>query len=113
MRAGLALGSAGPSITMAACCEVLAFGLGALTPMPAVRNFSICAATAVALDFILQVIIDDGDGTRGFYGFFGSKTQSEQATSSDCACRLLQGLFVGFYTPAASLVDGVVLLGHI
>lgn len=53
--AGLALGSAGPSITLAASCEVLAFGLGALTPMPAVRNFSICAATAVLLDFILQV----------------------------------------------------------
>jgi hypothetical protein len=54
-RAGLALGSAGPSITMAACCEVLAFGLGALTSMPAVRNFSICAAIAVGLDFLLQV----------------------------------------------------------
>ncbi|KAF6262418.1 multidrug efflux transporter AcrB transmembrane domain-containing protein [Scenedesmus sp. NREL 46B-D3] len=56
-RAGLALGSAGPSITLAASCEVLAFGLGALTPMPAVRNFSICAATAVLLDFILQVTV--------------------------------------------------------
>jgi Niemann-Pick C1 protein len=54
-RAGLALASAGPSITLAAACEVLAFGLGALTPMPAVRNFSLCAAAAVALDFALQV----------------------------------------------------------
>eukprot|EP00879_Flechtneria_rotunda_P012269 GHRR01012815.1.p1 GENE.GHRR01012815.1~~GHRR01012815.1.p1 ORF type:complete len:1130 (+),score=344.72 GHRR01012815.1:967-4356(+) len=56
-RAGLALGSAGPSITLAASCEVLAFGLGSLTPMPAVRNFSLCAATAVLLDFILQVTV--------------------------------------------------------
>ncbi|KAF8057679.1 NPC1 [Scenedesmus sp. PABB004] len=56
-RAGLALGSAGPSITLAASCEVLAFGLGGLTPMPAVRNFSICAAAAVALDFLLQVTV--------------------------------------------------------
>eukprot|EP00775_Hariotina_reticulata_P001814 gene1814-2147_t len=54
-RSALALGSAGPSITLAASCEVLAFGLGALTPMPAVRNFSLCAATAVLLDFLLQV----------------------------------------------------------
>lgn len=55
-RAGLALGAAGPSITLAAACEVLAFGLGALlTPMPAVRSFSIVAAAAVALDFALQV----------------------------------------------------------
>ncbi len=59
-RAGLALGSAGPSITLAAACEVLAFGLGSLTPMPAVRNFSICAAVAVALDFVLQVRLTDG-----------------------------------------------------
>lgn len=35
--------------------QVLAFGLGALTSMPAVRNFSICAAIAVGLDFLLQV----------------------------------------------------------
>ncbi len=54
-RMGLALGSAGPSITLAAACEGLAFGLGALTPMPAVRNFSACAACAVMLDFVLQV----------------------------------------------------------
>jgi predicted exporter len=40
---------------LAASCEVLTFGLDALTPMPAVRNFCICAATAVLLDFILQV----------------------------------------------------------
>ena len=55
-RVGLALGAAGPSITLAAACEVLAFGLGAaLTPVPAVRNFSVCAALAVLLDFVLQV----------------------------------------------------------
>jgi hypothetical protein len=42
---------------MAACCEVLAFGLGALTSMPAVRNFSVCAAIAVGLDFLLQVCL--------------------------------------------------------
>lgn len=53
---GVALGAAGPSITLAASCEGLAFGLGALTPMPAVRNFSLCAAMAVLLDFVLQVI---------------------------------------------------------
>lgn len=35
--------------------QVLAFALGALSPMPAVRNFSICAATAIGLDFVLQV----------------------------------------------------------
>ena len=54
-RMSLALGFAGPSISLAAACEGLAFGLGALTPMPAVRNFSLCACAAVLLDFVLQV----------------------------------------------------------
>lgn len=54
-RVGAALAEVGPSITLAAACEVLAFGLGALAGMPAVRNFSICAAVAVALDYLLQV----------------------------------------------------------
>jgi hypothetical protein len=54
-RMGLALAAVGPSITLAATCEVAAFGLGALTSMPAVRNFSMCAAVAVLLDFVLQV----------------------------------------------------------
>jgi Niemann-Pick C1 protein len=54
-RVASALSSVGPSITLAASAEVLAFGLGALSPMPAVRNFSVCAAVAIALDFVLQV----------------------------------------------------------
>ena len=54
-RLGRALAAAGPSITLAAACEALAFGLGGLTTMPAVRNFSLCAAVAVLLDYALQV----------------------------------------------------------
>lgn len=54
-RLGRALAAAGPSITLAAACEALAFGLGGLTSMPAVRNFSLCAAVAVLLDYALQV----------------------------------------------------------
>jgi Niemann-Pick C1 protein len=54
-RVGRALGATGPSITLAAACEVAAFALGGLTSMPAVRSFSLCAAFAVALDYILQV----------------------------------------------------------
>ncbi|GIL73679.1 hypothetical protein Vretifemale_3814, partial [Volvox reticuliferus] len=57
-RLALALASAGPSITLAATCEVAAFALGGLlTSMPAVRNFSLAAAAAVALDFVLQVTV--------------------------------------------------------
>lgn len=38
-----------------ACAEVVAFALGGFSSMPAVQNFSICAALAVFLDFGLQV----------------------------------------------------------
>lgn len=56
LRLAAAMASAGPSITLAAACEVAAFGLGGvLTSMPAVRNFSLAAAAAVLLDFVLQV----------------------------------------------------------
>ncbi|GLI64747.1 hypothetical protein VaNZ11_008114, partial [Volvox africanus] len=57
-RLALALAAAGPSITLAATCEVAAFAFGGLlTSMPAVRNFSLAAAAAVALDFVLQVTV--------------------------------------------------------
>lgn len=52
----LVVWQAGPSITLAATAETLAFALGGLTPMPAVRNFSLVAALAVLLDFFLQVL---------------------------------------------------------
>jgi Sterol-sensing domain of SREBP cleavage-activation len=54
-RLGGALAEAGPSITLAAAAETLAFALGGLTSMPAVRNFALCAALAIFLDFLLQV----------------------------------------------------------
>ncbi len=45
------------ALTLCTVAEVVAFGLGAFSTMPAVRNFSICAALAVLLDFCLQVTI--------------------------------------------------------
>ena len=53
-RLGAALAAAGPSVTLAAAAEALAFAAGALAGMPAVRNFSIAAALAVVLDYGLQ-----------------------------------------------------------
>ena len=47
------------SLTHVLLLQVTAFGLGFfLTPMPAVRNFSLCACLAVLLDFVLQVCTD-------------------------------------------------------
>ncbi|CAD7700022.1 unnamed protein product [Ostreobium quekettii] len=57
IRMGEAMSVSGPSVTLAAAAEVLAFGLAALVPVPAVRSFSICAAIALLLDFILQVTV--------------------------------------------------------
>lgn len=49
------IGSVGPSIFLSALCETLAFCLGALSNMPAVKTFSLFAGTAVFFDFVLQI----------------------------------------------------------
>ncbi|GLJ40089.1 hypothetical protein SUGI_0820940 [Cryptomeria japonica] len=54
-RVGNALSEVGPSITLASLSEVLAFAVGSFIPMPACRVFSMFAALAVFLDFLLQV----------------------------------------------------------
>ncbi|KAK1304424.1 hypothetical protein QJS10_CPB11g02148 [Acorus calamus] len=54
-RISNALVEVGPSITLASLCEVLAFAVGSFIPMPACRVFSMFAALAVLLDFLLQV----------------------------------------------------------
>lgn len=47
----------GPSILLSSVTEVIAFGLGALVPMPAVRNFALYAAGSVLLGALLQLTI--------------------------------------------------------
>ncbi|XP_075511720.1 uncharacterized protein LOC142547346 [Primulina tabacum] len=54
-RISSALVEVGPSITLASLSEVLAFAVGSFIPMPACRVFSMFAALAVLLDFLLQV----------------------------------------------------------
>ncbi|XP_002510680.3 NPC intracellular cholesterol transporter 1 isoform X1 [Ricinus communis] len=54
-RISNALVEVGPSITLASLSEVLAFAVGSFIPMPACRVFSMFAALAVLLDFLLQV----------------------------------------------------------
>lgn len=44
-----------PSILGAAVCEAVAFMVGALTDIPALRQFCLVAATAVLVGFVLQV----------------------------------------------------------
>lgn len=54
---GQTLQQVGPSITTAAICETLAFVVGALTKMPALKNFCIQAAIGVFLDYIFQITV--------------------------------------------------------
>ncbi|CAM9650202.1 unnamed protein product [Laminaria digitata] len=54
-RMGAAVSKVAPSILGAAVCEAVAFLVGALTDIPALRQFCLVAATAVAVGFVLQV----------------------------------------------------------
>lgn len=56
-RVARTLARMGPSILLSSLTETVAFGLGALVPMPAVRNFALYAAGSVAVDAALQVTI--------------------------------------------------------
>ncbi|KAI0033352.1 multidrug efflux transporter AcrB transmembrane domain-containing protein [Vararia minispora EC-137] len=47
----------GPSILLSSITETLAFLLGALVPMPAVRNFALYAAGSVFLNAVLQMTV--------------------------------------------------------
>ncbi|KAI5778092.1 sterol-sensing domain of SREBP cleavage-activation-domain-containing protein [Geopyxis carbonaria] len=54
-KIGNAMGRMGPSILLSATSETVAFALGAVVTMPAVRNFAIYAAGAVLINAVLQV----------------------------------------------------------
>ena len=56
-RVARTLAKMGPSILLSSLSETIAFGLGALVPMPAVRNFALYAAGSVLLNAILQVTV--------------------------------------------------------
>jgi Niemann-Pick C1 protein len=56
-RVARAVARMGPSILLSSATEIVAFALGALVPMPAVRNFAIYAAGSVLLGAIMQVTV--------------------------------------------------------
>ena len=56
-RVARALAKMGPSILLSATTETIAFALGAIVPMPAVRNFALYAAGSVFLNAVLQVTV--------------------------------------------------------
>lgn len=56
-RMAYALKEIGPSIFTAAFCEAIAFFIGMLTDVPALRSFCLVAGVGVVFDFILQLTI--------------------------------------------------------
>ncbi|KAI0320606.1 multidrug efflux transporter AcrB transmembrane domain-containing protein [Amylostereum chailletii] len=56
-RVARTLAKMGPSILLSTITETTAFLLGALVPMPAVRNFALYAAGSVLLNALLQVTV--------------------------------------------------------
>ncbi|KAH7887967.1 patched family-domain-containing protein [Phlebopus sp. FC_14] len=56
-RVARTLAKMGPSILLSTVTETVAFALGALVPMPAVRNFALYAAGSVFLNALLQVTV--------------------------------------------------------
>ncbi|KAF8665679.1 hypothetical protein AX16_000132 [Volvariella volvacea WC 439] len=56
-RVAATLAKMGPSILLSTVTETTAFALGALVPMPAVRNFALYAAGSVFLNALLQVTV--------------------------------------------------------
>ncbi|PWN39066.1 hypothetical protein IE81DRAFT_326910 [Ceraceosorus guamensis] len=56
-RAARALSRMGPSILLSAATQVSAFLLGAIVPMPAVRNFALYAAGSMAIAAVLQCTV--------------------------------------------------------
>ncbi|KAF5363851.1 hypothetical protein D9756_000843 [Leucocoprinus leucothites] len=56
-RVARTLAKMGPSILLSTITETVAFALGALVPMPAVRNFALYAAGSVLINAILQVTV--------------------------------------------------------
>ena len=56
-RIGFAMKEIGPSIFTAAFCESIAFFIGLLTDVPALKNFCLVAGLGVVVDFLLQMTI--------------------------------------------------------
>ncbi|PKC75290.1 multidrug efflux transporter AcrB transmembrane domain-containing protein [Rhizophagus irregularis] len=75
-RIAKTLGRMGPSILLSALSETIAFGLGGIVTMPAVRNFALYASLAVWVDFSLQV--------TAFVAFLSLDAKRQEEDRIDC-----------------------------
>uniref|UniRef100_A0A668AVG5 Niemann-Pick disease, type C1 n=1 Tax=Myripristis murdjan TaxID=586833 RepID=A0A668AVG5_9TELE len=75
---GRILGDVAPSMFLSSFSETLAFFLGALSNMPAVRTFSMFAGLAVFIDFLLQISC--------FVSLLGLDARRQEANRLDIIC---------------------------
>ncbi|CAG8433916.1 12137_t:CDS:2 [Ambispora gerdemannii] len=75
-RIAKTLGRMGPSILLSALSETIAFGLGGIVTMPAVKNFALYAALAVWVDFLLQI--------TAFVAFLALDAKRQEEDRIDC-----------------------------
>uniref|UniRef100_A0A671MVF3 Niemann-Pick C1 protein-like n=1 Tax=Sinocyclocheilus anshuiensis TaxID=1608454 RepID=A0A671MVF3_9TELE len=75
---GRILGEVAPSMFLSSFSETVAFFLGALSSMPAVRTFSLFAGLAVFIDFLLQISC--------FVSLLGLDIKRQEANRPDILC---------------------------
>ncbi|KAI7810103.1 putative Niemann-Pick C1 protein, partial [Triplophysa rosa] len=75
---GRILGDVAPSMLLSSFSETVAFFLGALSTMPAVRTFSLFAGLAVFIDFLLQISC--------FVSLLGLDIKRQEANRVDIFC---------------------------
>ncbi|KAF3858124.1 hypothetical protein F7725_011325 [Dissostichus mawsoni] len=82
---GRILGDVAPSMLLSSFSETVAFFLGALSNMPAVRTFSMFAGLAVFIDFLLQISC--------FVSLLGLDARRQEANRLDifCCAKLPEG----------------------
>uniref|UniRef100_H2Z3C7 SSD domain-containing protein n=1 Tax=Ciona savignyi TaxID=51511 RepID=H2Z3C7_CIOSA len=77
-RLGRVLGEVAPSMFMSSISETVAFFLGGLSTMPAVRTFSMMAGLAIFCDFLLQITC--------FVAILALDSKRQNANRFDCVC---------------------------
>uniref|UniRef100_A0A8C4Q4A4 Niemann-Pick disease, type C1 n=1 Tax=Eptatretus burgeri TaxID=7764 RepID=A0A8C4Q4A4_EPTBU len=75
---GRVLGNVAPSLLLSGLCEMLAFFLGGLSGMPAVRSFSLLAGLTLVFDFVLQM--------TAFVSLLGLDLHRQEAWRVDIMC---------------------------
>jgi Niemann-Pick C1 protein len=97
-RVARALARMGPSILLSTTCEAVAFGLGALVGMPAVRNFAIYAAGSIIINSILQITV--------FISLMTLDLQRTESNRADCLpCFQMPFVATDSVVKSASLVS--------